>query len=82
MLGGLVNKQLTGDLKKGFIGNEFLSQDSWIDPKLVSVWEIEDGEIRLIQDKDNIISENYFDKKMTDLTDEYYQILNYYQDEE
>jgi len=82
MLGGLVNKQLTGDLKKEFIGNEFLSQDSWIEPKLVSVWEIEDGEIRLIQDKDNIISENYFDKKMTDLTDEYYQILNYYQDAE
>jgi len=82
MLGGLVNKQLTGDLKKEFICNEFLSQDSWIDPILVSVWEIEDGEIRLIQDKDNIISENYFDKKMTDLTDEYYQILNYYQDEE
>lgn len=82
MLGGLVFSQLKNETKAEFISSEFLSQKSWIDPKLVSVWEIEDGKIRLIQDKDNIISENYFDKKMTDLTDEYYQILNYYQDAE
>lgn len=83
MLGGLVNRQITEpDEKTEFLSNEFLSEKSWIDPKNVSIWEIEDGKIRNIQDKDNIISENYFDKKMTELTDEYYQILNYYKDEE
>lgn len=83
MLGGLVNKQLTdGEEKDEFLANAFLSENSWIDPQSVSVWEIENGEIRKIQDKDNIISENYFDIKMTELTDEYYQILNYYIDEE
>jgi len=83
MMGGLVNSQfVAGDEKEKFLKNGFLSEKSWINPQLVSVWEIEDGKIRNIQDKDNIISENYFDKKMTELTDEYYQILNYYKDEE
>jgi predicted ATPase len=55
-----------------------ISQNAWTDPKLVSVWEIENGTIRSIQDEDGIISENYFDLNMTELTDEYYQMLNYY----
>jgi predicted ATPase len=54
------------------------SRNAWIDPKLVSVWEIEAGAIRSIQDEEGIISENYFDSNMTELTDEYYQMLNYY----
>lgn len=83
MMGGLVNSQIANqDEKKDFLSNEFLSGKSWINPQSVSVWEIENGKIRSIQDKDNIISENYFDKIMTELTDEYYQILNYYKDEE
>lgn len=77
LLGGLVKNNIPNSEQ-----NEFQSKSSWINPKLVSVWEIEDGKIRCIQDKDNIISENYFDIKMTELTDEYFQILNYYQDEE
>lgn len=82
MMGGLVNTQLKDESKEDFLSNGFLSKKSWIDPQLVTIWEIENGKIRNIQDKDNIISENYFDKKLTDLTDEYYQLLNYYQDEE
>ncbi|MDR2622743.1 MAG: ATP-binding protein [Dysgonamonadaceae bacterium] len=81
MLGGLVNSQLEGSEKEEYLNNEFASKNSWIDPKFVSVWEIEDGKIRNIQDKDNIISYNYFDTKMTELIDEYDQILNYYKDE-
>ena len=82
MLGELVNTQLQGEEKAEYLENKFLSQKSWINPKKVSVWEIEDGKLRCIQDKDSIISENYFDLKMTEITDEYYQILNYYDNEE
>ena len=77
MLGGLVKDNIPDDEQ-----NDFQSKSSWINPKFVSVWEIENGLLRSIQDKDNIISENYFDIKMTELTDEYFQILNYYKDEE
>jgi len=81
MMGHLVNSQLQGEEQKEYLTNDFLSNKSWIDPKSVSVWEIENGELRNIQDKDNIISENYFDKKMTDLVEEYYLMLNYYKNE-
>ena len=77
LLGGLVKKNIPDNEQ-----SEFQSKSSWINPKFVSIWEIENGHLRCIQDKDNIISENYFDTKMTELTDEYFQILNYYQDEE
>ncbi|GAH23710.1 unnamed protein product [marine sediment metagenome] len=76
MLGGLVKNNIPNVEQ-----SEFQSTSSWINPSFVSVWEIENGFLRNIQDKDNIISENYFDLKMTELTDEYFQILNYYQDE-
>lgn len=83
MMGYLVNAQLNSEEKKEYLKNGFLSDRSWIDPESVSIWEItDDGTLRSIQDKDNIVSENYFDQKMTELTDEYYQMLNYYKNEE
>jgi predicted ATPase len=82
MMGYLVNSQLKGEENVEYLANNFLSQKSWINPKSVSIWEIKDGELQNIQDKDHIISENYFDKIMTELTDEYYQMLNHYKDEE
>jgi predicted ATPase len=57
------------------------SRNAWIDPKLVSIWEIANGTIRSIQDKDGIVCENCFDLNMSELTDEYYQMLNYYDEE-
>lgn len=83
MLGGLVNSQLDDITEKeDFLNNNFLSKNGWIDPKVVSIWEIEDGKLRDIQDEDKIISKNYFDTKMSELMDEYYLILNYYKDED
>ncbi|MDR0798854.1 MAG: ATP-binding protein, partial [Dysgonamonadaceae bacterium] len=82
MMGGLVNSQLTGREKEEFLSNNFLSKKSWLNPKSVSIWEIENGKLRSIQDKDGIVSKNYFDNIMTEQMTEYDQILNYYQDEE
>ncbi|MDR2968033.1 MAG: AAA family ATPase [Tannerellaceae bacterium] len=83
MMGYLVNDQLSTAEKEEYLKNNFSSHHSWIDPKAVSIWEItNEGTLRYIQDKDNIISENYFDRKMTELTDEYFQMLSYYKDEE
>jgi predicted ATP-dependent endonuclease of OLD family len=73
MMGHLVGNKIPEQEKE-----TLLSRNAWINPKSVSVWEIEDGTIRSIQDEDGIISENYFDSNMAALTDEYYQMLNYY----
>jgi predicted ATP-dependent endonuclease of OLD family len=73
MMGHLVGNKMPEQEKEAL-----LSRNAWISPESVSVWEIEDGAIRSIQDEDGIISENYFDLNMTALTDEYYHMLNYY----
>jgi predicted ATP-dependent endonuclease of OLD family len=77
-----LNNCMMGYLVAGKIPEQeretLVSRNAWIDPKLVSIWEIENGTIRSIQDGDGIVSENYFDLNMTELTDEYYQMLNYY----
>ena len=56
-----------------------LSHQSWIDPKLVSVWEIENGTLKSIKDKNTgTVSKHYFNKIMNDVMDEYYEMLNYF----
>jgi predicted ATPase len=59
---------------------ELKSRESWIDPKLVSVWEIEEGKgtLRLIQDeKTGTINKNYFNSIMNEVMNEYYEMLNH-----
>lgn len=58
------------------------SRQAWIDPKLVSVWEIENGKIKSIQGEDGLIGNNYFDVSMKNVMDDFYCMLNYYGDEE
>lgn len=73
MMGYLVKDNIPEQERQAFI-----SKNAWVNPKLISIWEIEDGKIRSIQDEDGIISENYFDLNMTALMDEYYHMLSYY----
>ncbi len=56
-----------------------LSHKSWIDPNLVSVWEIENGTLKSIKDKNTgTVSKHYFNKIMNNIMDEYYEMLNYF----
>jgi hypothetical protein len=77
-----LNNCMMGYLVKDSIPKQeqqmLINRNAWINPKLVAVWEIVDGTVRSIQDKDGIIAKNYFDSNMTELMDEYYQMLNYY----
>ena len=49
-----------------------------INPKLISVYQIANGQIKSIQKDDRLISDNYFDNKMKELMDDFYNMLNYY----
>lgn len=77
MMGGLVRSNIQEDDAK-----EFSSYSAWIDPELVSVFELEDGTIRCIQDEDGIIEDNYLNKAYKKNSEEYLELLNYYEDEE
>lgn len=73
MMGALVKDKIPEDKQ-----NQFSNQSSWIDPKLVSLWEINEGKINGIQGKDGLIGDNYFDASMKKVMDDFYSLLNYY----
>lgn len=53
---------------------------SWINPDLVSVWEIEENKGTLVNIKNEdtkTISKHYFNKIMNEVMDEYYEMLSY-----
>ena len=51
--------------------------DSRIDPKSISIYQIEDGYIERIQEEDGLIKENFFDEQMKEVMDEFYVMLNH-----
>lgn len=77
MMGGLVKTRVPLAEAK-----QFPSKDSWIVPRLVSVYEIHDGCLKCIQDEDGIIEDNYLNQAYKANSSEYLSLLNYYEDED
>lgn len=73
MMGGLVYEKMSEEDK-----NKLGCINSIINPNLVSVYEIHNGILRTIQQDDKLIGANYFDKKMKELMDDFYVMINYY----
>jgi predicted ATPase len=83
-----LNNCMLGGLVKDKIDDEELleHQDSYIDPKLVSVWELRDGvfsskmenEEKTIQDAEGLIRSNYFDRVMHNVMADYHNLMNYH----
>lgn len=87
MLYALNNCMLGGLVKDKIDDEELLEhQDSFIDPKLVSVWELRDGvcsskmenEEKTIQDAEGLIRSNYFDRVMHNVMADYHNLMNYH----
>jgi len=76
MLGYLVKEKI-----KKISGTSISRKFKRIDPKLVSIWEIEKGKIISIQGNDGLIEKNYFDQLMKSVMDEYYDFLQYYEEQ-
>lgn len=77
MMGGLVRDNIPEE--EVF---DFASHSAWINPKLVSVFELDSGTLRCVQDEDGIIEDNYLNKAYKKNSEEYLELLNYYEDEE
>ena len=75
MMAGLVsNKMNKKELSK------LKCNHSKVSPSFVSIYEIRDGVVdKTIQGRDGLISDNYFDRKMKDLMDDFYLMLNHYE---
>lgn len=77
MMGKLIQDKMPDDEQ------EILkSRNSWIDPELVSVWQIENGTLQnLIQEDTKLIGPHSFDVIMRGVMGEYFEMLGYFGDE-
>lgn len=74
LMGGLVGSRISDTQKE-----RMLSHDVWIDPKMVSVYELHEGELVSIQDEDGILLNNYLNKAHQQIASEYLAMLSYYE---
>lgn len=77
-----INNCIMANITKGKFSekdiNSLFCIGSEIDPNLISIYEIKDGKIEIIQQRDGLIGENFFDQKMKEVMDEFYTMLNHY----
>ncbi len=59
---------------------EISNRDSWVNPDLVSIWQVQDGQIFSVKDKNtNTVTKHYFNEITKDIMDEYFEMLSYYE---
>lgn len=74
MMGGLVYDKMSDNDK-----NKLKCKFSIINPADVSVYQIDNGALKKIQQEDKLIGTNYLDQNMKELMDDFYVMLNYYE---
>ncbi|MGL4520325.1 MAG: AAA family ATPase [Phocaeicola sp.] len=79
LLGGKVKEQIPAEE-----ANQFASSAAWIDPTLVSIWQINnDGKVEdLKNEKLGTIKKHYFSEITHQVMNEYYELTNYIDNEE
>jgi|GEM_PF-2965346 hypothetical protein len=75
LIGGLAGEKLSKQAKK-----DMLSRNSWIDPKMVTVYEIHDGKLKTIQEESGLLMHNYLNQAYRKINKEYLTMLDYYED--
>ena len=75
LIGGLAGENLPEQVK-----NETPSRKSWIDPKMVTVYEIHDGKLKTVQEKSGLLMHNYLNQAYRKINAEYLAMLDYYED--
>lgn len=75
LLGGLTGDKLS-DVEK----TDCLSRESWINPELVTVYEIHDGELLRIQEPSGLLMHNYLNRAYGKINAEFMTMLDHYED--
>jgi len=74
----IMGKRVSKDMPKDE-QQELLSHKSWVNPSWVSIWQINEGVINsVIDEKTGTVTKHYFNEIMSELLDEYYDMLNYF----
>lgn len=69
---------LTSNKLKENDSDKLFCKKSKINSNLISIYEIDKGLIKKIQQDDGLIGDNFFDEKMKEVMDEFYLMLNHY----
>lgn len=55
------------------------NQSSWVNPDLVSIWQVKDGQLISVKDEiTKTVTKHYFNEITKDIMDEYYEMLNHF----
>jgi ABC-type lipoprotein export system ATPase subunit len=59
---------------------DITNKESWINPDLVSIWQVQDGQVVSVKDKTTkTVTKHYFNEITKDIMDEYFEMLSYYE---
>lgn len=59
---------------------DIINKNSWINPDLVSIWQVENGQVVSVKDNTTkTVTKHYFNEITKDIMDEYFEMLSYYE---
>ena len=70
----IVKDKMPADLR-----DEMTCKDIMIDPKDIRIYQVENGVVTLIQNKDGLIEHNCFDSEMNIIMNDFYKMIDYYE---
>ncbi|MFR9620181.1 MAG: hypothetical protein SNH63_03045 [Rikenellaceae bacterium] len=73
----IVKKNISSELRPQFLHNK-----AQINPKDILIYQINNGELKRIQDEDGNLDENFINDAYKENSNEYFSLLNFYEDEE
>lgn len=79
-----INNCLMGYNIKDTIDNDeetdITNKESWINPDLVSIWQVQEGKVVSVKDNTTkTVTKHYFNEITKDIMDEYFEMLSYYE---
>ena len=70
----IVKDKMPADLR-----DEMTCKDIMIDPKDIRIYQVENGIVTRIQNKDGLIEHNCFDSEMNVIMNDFYKMIDYYE---
>ena len=70
----IIKDKMPSDLR-----DEMTCKDLMIDPNDIRIYQVEDGIVTRIQNKDGLIEHNCFDNEMSIIMNDFYKMIDYYE---
>ena len=75
----LIFNYIVKDKMPANLRDEMTCKDLMIDPNDIRIYQVEDGIVTRIQNKDGLIEHNCFDNEMSIIMNDFYKMIDYYE---